>query len=88
MAFKSGITGGQISKLERDAYEPRLATLYALADALGVGPCDLTLQSIDTALKVRSASLVASFWLITTRCKCQHGRHDTSVVRQPWKQRP
>jgi transcriptional regulator with XRE-family HTH domain len=41
MAFKSGITGGQISKLERDAYEPRLATLYALADALGVGPCDL-----------------------------------------------
>ena len=44
MAFKSGITGGQISKLERDAYEPRLATLYALADALGVGPCDLTSQ--------------------------------------------
>ena len=58
MAFKSGITGGQISKLERDAYEPRLATLYALADALGVGPCDLTPQSIDIALKVRSASLV------------------------------
>ena len=88
MLFKSDITGGQISKLERDAYEPRLATLYALADALGVGPCDLTLQSIDAALKVRSASLVASFWLLTTRCKCQHGCHDTSVVRQPWEQRP
>ena len=58
MAFKSGITGCQISKLERDAYEPRLATLYALADALGVGPCDLTPQSIDIALKVRSASLI------------------------------
>ncbi len=41
LAELAGMSRDGIYKLELGIRSPRLATLLALADALGIGPCDL-----------------------------------------------
>jgi transcriptional regulator with XRE-family HTH domain len=41
LAHASGVTSGEISRMERGVREPRITTLVRLADALEVPPADL-----------------------------------------------
>jgi transcriptional regulator with XRE-family HTH domain len=41
LAHASGVTSGEISRMERGVREPRITTLVRLADALDVPPADL-----------------------------------------------
>lgn len=41
LAYASGVTSGEISRMERGIREPRITTLVRLADALEVPPADL-----------------------------------------------
>jgi transcriptional regulator with XRE-family HTH domain len=41
LSHVSGVTSGEVSKMERGAREPKITTLVKLADALDVPPADL-----------------------------------------------
>ncbi|MDO8213616.1 helix-turn-helix domain-containing protein [Conexibacter sp. CPCC 206217] len=41
LAYASGVTAGEVSRMERGIREPRVLTLVKLADALEVGPATL-----------------------------------------------